>query len=37
MLKPKLVRILTTSESVEQFVSALAKALQKAKVVDWRL
>jgi hypothetical protein len=32
-LKPKLVRVLTTSESIEQFVSALAKALQEAKVV----
>jgi hypothetical protein len=32
-LKPKLLRILTTSESVARFVSALAKALQEAKVV----
>jgi hypothetical protein len=32
-LKPKLIRVLTTSESVAQFVSALAKALQEAKVV----
>jgi hypothetical protein len=32
-LKPKLVRVLTTSESVAQFVSALSKALQEAKVV----
>jgi hypothetical protein len=32
-LKPKLVRILTTSEYVAQFVSTFAKALQEAKAV----